>query len=257
MTPILFLTACVNPNGMAYTKLNNPEVRLQQYKDALDWYLANTKFRILLVENSGYDFSDCYASQIADGRLEFLCFEGNDYDRSKGKGYGEACIMEYGLDHASMLNYPFSPTSEIIKVTGRLICKNINEIYLRCHSKNTVYANIGKDDWNGNICGSQVLIAPVDFWKKCFMPLKEQINDSAHRHFEHILYEAVEQWKNTGAHHREFWIPLRLEGISGTSGEAIHSTLSTSLLFQYRLMIVLHKLGYRGYLNPLYHGQQK
>ena len=42
MNQILFLTACVNPKGMAYTKLSNPEIRLQQYKDALDWYLENT-----------------------------------------------------------------------------------------------------------------------------------------------------------------------------------------------------------------------
>ena len=31
MGQILFLTACVNPKGMAYTKLSNPEIRLQQY----------------------------------------------------------------------------------------------------------------------------------------------------------------------------------------------------------------------------------
>ena len=36
MITILFLTACVNPKGMTYTKLSNPEIRLQQYKDALD-----------------------------------------------------------------------------------------------------------------------------------------------------------------------------------------------------------------------------
>ena len=49
MTQILFLTACVNPKGMAYTKLSNPEIRLQQYKDALNWYLENTDMKILLV----------------------------------------------------------------------------------------------------------------------------------------------------------------------------------------------------------------
>ena len=57
MNQIIFLMACVNPKGMAYTKLSNPEIRLQQYKEALDWYLENTGNKILLVENSGYDFS--------------------------------------------------------------------------------------------------------------------------------------------------------------------------------------------------------
>lgn len=45
MITILFLTACVNPKGMTYTKLSNPEIRLQQYKDALDWYLENTTMK--------------------------------------------------------------------------------------------------------------------------------------------------------------------------------------------------------------------
>ena len=103
MTPILFLTACVNPNGMAYTKLNNPEVRLQQYKDALDWYLDHTDMKILLVENSGTDISSSYQKQIGEGRLEFLCFDGNNYDRFRGKGYGEAAIIAYGIAHSRLL----------------------------------------------------------------------------------------------------------------------------------------------------------
>ena len=70
MTQILFLTACVNSKGMAYTKLSNPEIRLQQYKDTLNWYLENTDMKILLVENSGYDFSDSHQKQIDEGRME-------------------------------------------------------------------------------------------------------------------------------------------------------------------------------------------
>lgn len=103
MVQILFLTACVNPKGMAYTKLSNPEIRLQQYKEALDWYLENTGYKILLVKNSGYGFSDCYQKQLNEGRLELLCYDGNDYDRTRGKGYGEAAILEYGITHSEFL----------------------------------------------------------------------------------------------------------------------------------------------------------
>lgn len=73
--------------------MRNPEIRLQQYKEALDWYLENTGYKILLVENSGFGFSDCYQKQINEGRLELLCYNGNDYDRTRGKGYGEATII--------------------------------------------------------------------------------------------------------------------------------------------------------------------
>ena len=89
---------------MAYTKLNNPEVRLKQYKDALDWYLENTDYNILLVENSGYDFSADYKEFIDRKRLEFISYNGNDYDRTLGKGYGEAQIMNYGFNNSTIIS---------------------------------------------------------------------------------------------------------------------------------------------------------
>ena len=196
-TPILFLTACVNPNGMAYTKLSNPEVRLRQYKEALDWYLDHTDMKILLVENSGTDFSGDYKDKIAEGRLEFLCFDGNDYDRSRGKGYGEAAIMEYGITHSKLLQVTNSDY-QIVKTTGRLVCRNINKLCRQCHHDNAVHACIGKDDWGGNIALSQVVMAPLEFFTRCFLPRREEINDSQCRHFEHVLYDSICDWRKAG-----------------------------------------------------------
>lgn len=252
---ILFLTACVNPKGMAYTKLSNPEVRFRQYREALDWYLANTDMKILMVENSGYDFSDSYQEQIARGRLEFLVFDGNNYNRSKGKGYGEALIMDYGMEHSNMLKNACA-NDLIVKVTGRLLCLNIIGLCKGVHTK-TVYANITKDDWDGNICSSQFVIAPISFWRDCFLPKREMLNDSKCYHFEHLLYDSIILWRKDGKNFREFWnIPL-MEGISGTSGAVIKTTQTLFQKLTYRLMYVLHRLGYRGYLNPFYHGQPK
>lgn len=254
---ILFLTACVNPKGMAYTKLSNPEIRLKQYKEALDWYLANTSFKILLVENSGYDFSDGYRKQIERGRLEFLSYEGNGYDRSRGKGYGEAEIVEFGIKHSRLLS-AISQETLLAKVTGRLLCKNINELFNRYHNFNTVYANLGKDDWGGNLASSQVFIAPVRFFSDCFLPRREEINDSKCRHFEHVLYDSIEDWKKHGGKHRMFWIPPVIEGMSGTSGATIDTRITSCKLLRYRIMYIFYRFfGYRGYENPFYHGQPK
>ena len=256
MAQILFLTACVNPKGMAYTKLSNPEIRLQQYKDALNWYLENTDMKILLVENSGYDFSDSYKKQIDEGRMEMLCYDGNDYDRSRGKGYGEAEIMEYGIAHSHLVEQ--NSEMQIIKITGRLILRNINELSQSCNKANTVYANISKDDWNGNIATSQVVMAPKDFYCHYFLTRREEINDSQCRHFEHVLYDGIVEWKKAGGRHRMFWTPPKLEGMSGTHGTKICSTISGVQLLRYHIMYILRQyFGYRGYENPFYHGQPK
>lgn len=256
MENLIFLTACVNPKGMAYTKLSNPEIRLQQYKDALDWYLENTTMKILLVENSGYDFSDCYQKPIREGRLEFICYDGNDYDRRRGKGYGEAAIIEYGFAHSLLVDQ--NSGLQIIKITGRLIVRNINELCHSCNNANTVYANISKDDWNGNIATSQVVMAPKDFYFHYFLTRREEINDSQCRHFEHVLYDGIVEWKKAGGRHRMFWTPPKLEGMSGTHGTKICSTISGVQLLRYHIMYILRQyFGYRGYENPFYHGQPK
>lgn len=256
MKSLLFLTACVNPQGMAYTKLNNPEVRLRQYKTALDWYLANTNFQILLVENSNWDFSVDYNAYIDSGRLEFLTFDGNGYDRSRGKGYGEAIIIEYGLEHSKLIRNMDS-SELLIKVTGRLSCDNINEIVKANHKSNTLYANIAKDDWGGNICSSQFVIAPISFCKDFFLPQREKLNDAVCYHFEHLLYDSAEMWRKNGGGFYEFWTPPVIKGMSGTSATVFTTSMSRKQLFLYRFMYVLHRLGYRGYLNPFYHGQPK
>ena len=250
MKQILFLTACINPNGMAYTALSDAAERLRQYKDALTWYLTNTALPILFVENTGYDLSADFDEYVSSGRLECLTFHGNDYNRNLGKGYGEAKIMQYGLDNSLMLK----DDSVIVKVTGRLICKNIVEMCSRYDSAKTVYANIAKDDWGGNICGSSFVIAPVAFWKDFFLPKQELLNDSKRYHFEHLLYASINQWEKVGNRHCEFWLLPQVEGKSGTSGVQIVSSAKRNL--KGKVMYLLHGLGYRGYLNPLYHGDK-
>lgn len=94
---VILLTACVNPNGMAFTKLNDQKLRLNQYKSSIKFYLENTDKQIIVVENTGYDFSNDFISYVYKQRLECLTFDGNNYNKSLGKGYGESLIIDYAL----------------------------------------------------------------------------------------------------------------------------------------------------------------
>ena len=164
--------------------------------------------------------------------------------------------MEYGFAHSLLVNQ--NSELQIIKITGRLIVRNINELCHSCNNANTVYANISKDDWNGNIATSQVVMAPKDFYFHYFLTRREEINDSQCRHFEHVLYDGIVEWKKAGGRHRMFWTPPKLEGMSGTHGTKICSTISGVQLLRYHIMYILRQyLGYRGYENPFYHGQPK
>ena len=82
--PVILLTACINPNGMANTALQDAEVRKTQYLDAIDFYLKATKCNIVLCENTGTDLFDEVSSPEKYTRLESLVFCGNDYNKSRG-----------------------------------------------------------------------------------------------------------------------------------------------------------------------------
>ena len=125
MNPVLFLTACINPKGMVNTAIQNVNIRRKQYYEALKYYIYNTDYRIVFVDNSGYDISPDFIKYINEGRLEVITIDNNNFNKKLGKGYGEWLIIYHGILNSKFIN----KDSIIIKVTGRHIIKNINAIY--------------------------------------------------------------------------------------------------------------------------------
>lgn len=211
---VLLLTACVNPGGMVYTSLQNIDERAGQYKAALKWYLANTDLKIVFVENTMTDFSSEFCEYINSGRLEYITFDGNNFDRKLGKGYGEAMIIETALKNSAVI----SKADYLIKITGRLILGNLNTI-LKKHkplSDDCVFANTGLV--NGHCyCLSSFFICPPLFLQNYFVPKKERINDAAGYFFEHLLYNSLLWWLKDHNSHREFKVPFKFIGSSGST----------------------------------------
>ena len=240
---VILLTACINPGGMSHTKLQTPSERLQQYRQALDWYLENTTPKIVFVENTGYDLSNAYLNYIREGRLEILTFNGNDFDKSLGKGYGEAIIIEYALNHSIFLK----TDCNIIKITGRLICENVEKMAKKYNIENCVYGTTlldvkGKKEFN-----SQVFVAPKCFFLKYFLPRKDELDDSRFYWFEHLLYDATKQWIRNGMKFKEMWIPFKIVGISGSSGAKVGGyRMNNNIVFKLRYLLTLF-----GYYGPL------
>ena len=122
-TTIILLTACVKPNGMSFTALQDMEVRQNQYEEALLFYLKNTDLNILFVENTNTNFSEKFIDYIDNKRLQYITFNGNDYDKELGKGYGEALIIQEAVNTDFYKNADF-----IIKISGRTILRNIDDL---------------------------------------------------------------------------------------------------------------------------------
>lgn len=117
----ILLTACINPNGMNCTVLQDADKRRRQYIDAINFYLSNTSVPIVFVENSNEDLSPYFTDAIKYKRLECVTFDGNNFDNRRGKGYGEALILLKAWSSSTIRESDY-----VIKITGRLLINNIN-----------------------------------------------------------------------------------------------------------------------------------
>lgn len=213
MDIIILLTGCINPNGMSFTSLTDVNERQKQYIHAINYYLGKTNCKIIFCENSNTDICPFFNHNEYKKRLEILTFSGNQ-DKQRGKGYGEAEIIEYALLHSSFIH----PNNIIIKITGRLIVNNVNQILqtLKYKKKDFVLCLFHSDL---TFADSRIILATTSFYEE-FLHNKNKINDNDGMYFEHVLSSSV---LNSSIP----YIPLSDEplitGESGSTGEIYQS----------------------------------
>lgn len=215
METILFLTACINPKGMASTVIQDVCIRKKQYYDALNFYLHSTDYRIVFLDNSGYDISKDFSEQVEYGRLEIITIDNNNFDKKMGKGYGEGLIIKYGIYNSKFIN----SNSIIIKISGRHIITNLNHIYYltrkACRSKSFICCDINTKSHSGM---SDCFIASYNFFAFFSEKYITLIDESKNIWFEHALYKSIIDFcKNN----KFIFLPLPLnqKGYSGSTGK--------------------------------------
>lgn len=217
---ILFLTGCVSPNGMHFTDLQDIDERRQQYIDAINFYLTNTSARILFVENSGVDLSSNFQTEINAGRMEILTFNGNDYDRSLGKGYGEMKIIEHALKASRFL----AEASFVFKVTGRYKVLNIRSFLLQ-HEQVPQINVIADLKLKRQYVDSRIFGCTPSFYIY-LLQYRHDVNDSQSYFFEKALFCGLLDALKSGYSYDPFKAKPRFQGISGTDNKAMkHSML--------------------------------
>lgn len=206
MKTVILLTGCINPNGMPFTQLNNVRERQKQYVDAIHYYLSNTVLPIIFCENSNTDICSLFTKE--QNRLEVLTFSGN-HDKLRGKGYGEAEIINYALHHSAFIQ----DDSIIIKITGRLIVNNICQLLKSLIHKRDFVTCLFHSDLK--FADSRIFCGTVPIYRE-FLKRKDKMNDEQGVFFEHILASTV-------LDSTVCFIPFSEEpcftGVSGTTGK--------------------------------------
>lgn len=190
MEKIILLSATVNANDDGLTKILNPEIRLKQYIKAVHFYLNNTSVKIILVENSNFDFKTILDYAHWRNRLEILFFYGNDYELERGKGFGEMNIIEFALNNSQIIQD--IDNCFIFKITGRLILTNVGDFFKQADS--LTYPNdyiISDLRQNLSFADSRLFGATINFFKNYLLKYKIVINDSEGIYFEHALAKSI------------------------------------------------------------------
>lgn len=234
--PLLFLTASVNVGGALHVsdELQQTEVRIQQYLQAIRIQLENTTFRILLVENTGYDFSKHFTAEIASGRMEVLTFYGNERAGDLGRGYGEMVILKYGFEHSQFVK----ECNTVIKVTGRHVVHNTQQLYrlikLFRHKRDFVAANLqGYTHW----ATSDLFVASKSFYENHLFPLTPQLKDWVYN-YENALYDAMCSSARAGFQTIQLPYCIKQSGSWGGNGNDLSKMILSSHRFGVKCFIV-------------------
>lgn len=205
---IILLTGTVSPDGMFDTKLQNPDLRKKQYIEAIDFYLRETDLKIVFCENTCTNFFYEINSDHKYDRLEFITFNGNDYPKEFGKGYGEAKIIHYVIKHSRFLQND----NFFIKITGRVKILNIHDIISQflelSHDINTIMIELCYNNHARSVC----YITSKQWMYETLMLYSNKLNDSKAYYFERMMFQSILNSKKI----RIKPCFAKIEGISGT-----------------------------------------
>ena len=129
---IILLTMTVNPpNYISWLKQRDSKERLNMYEKIINLWLNNTKFKIVVVENTGYKFN------IVHERLELITFEYTDDSMNKyiAKGQHEMFSIQYSINNSKFIK----DCDYVIKITGRYYMPEFENIINKLINSKTEY----------------------------------------------------------------------------------------------------------------------
>jgi hypothetical protein len=208
---VILLTGTVDPNGMHFTALSNVDVRRQQYIDSIKFWVNSFKLKVVFIENSDTDMSTYLSKELKTGRLEMLHFNGNNYPREIGKGFGELQCLKYGYNFSSFIK----TSNFIFKITGRHKILNFSS-FLRFQEENCLLDLLLDYRENLKFSDSRFFAFKPAFIPDYLSKYESILDDSKEIFFEHILAKAGLLAIADDYNFKPLPYLPRIEGVSGT-----------------------------------------
>jgi hypothetical protein len=141
----MLITGTIKPDSnVPFLQLQDKDERLKQYLWALNYLLRKGRnINVVFCDNSGQKCPD-EIIQLAEKnkvKFEWLTFEGDTEKVVKyGKGFGEIEIINYALENSELIR----ECNYFIKLTGRIIVRNINMVLNSMNQKTNWFLTYGE-----------------------------------------------------------------------------------------------------------------
>jgi hypothetical protein len=202
---LLVMTATIAPPANAKVKRSSPQVRLEDYKRALRYWLRyphTSAEQILFLENSGADLSELRAIAETDNpfnrEVEFLSLPVREIPAGRNYGYSEMQTLDEGL----ALSKLHQATTHMIKTTGRLTFPALGEALDRITSSNSAPLELMIDCRKLGLFRSgydarvQLFVCSHSFYDRVLRGSNREMNSKDVRLLENLIYRKVIPFKD-------------------------------------------------------------
>ena len=213
----IILPCTINPGNMPNVVRKDIKIRLKDYIKSFNFLINNKKIKkIILIENSGYDlnFFKKQAKFIQNKEIEIISTNSNNsFDKKLGKGYGEFLC----LDEVFKKSYIAKNTNYFIKITGRYIIENFNQILEDIILNNSdIYINLSN---NLKYAHGAIYGGSKNFFLNYVIPETEKSSDIINNYNENKLADATLKAVADGLTLSKIPVYPNIIGYIGTNGK--------------------------------------
>jgi hypothetical protein len=203
-TYLLVMTATISPPANAQVKRSSPQIRLEDYKRALRFWLRYPHAaaeRILFIENSGADLGELRTIAETENpqrrEVEFLSLPVHEIPSSTNYGYTEMQMLDEGLAISKLRQ----ATTHMVKVTGRLtfpaLGKALDRVASQCSAPLELMIDCRRLGLfrRGHDARVQLFVCSYSFYDHVLRGSNREMNSTDVRLLEHLIYRKVIPFK--------------------------------------------------------------
>ncbi|WP_263357415.1 hypothetical protein [Acidicapsa ligni] len=229
---LLVMTATIIPAANAGVKRSDPQIRMEDYKRALRFWLSYPHVaaeRILFLENSGADLGELRAIATNENpfgkAVEILSVPGNHIPEGTNYGYTEMQMLDEGLALSELRR----ETTHMIKVTGRLMFPTLGKALDKVRKPFELLVDCRKLGFprRGFDANTQLFLCSHRFYDRVLRDSRNEMNSTDVRLLEHLIFRKVIPFKGQPGIYLRFPCNVEPVGYSGFKSKSYNSPSTT------------------------------